>query len=82
MCADVATECNKAGGNPDFCSHMAGLAKQFELDRDSAIDRNTYPKIVDAYEYYTNRRYGGENLHAGGQVCFSQFAKSALKHWQ
>ena len=82
MTDDVATECRKAGGDPDFCSHMAGLAKEFKLNWDSSIDRNTYPKIVDAYERYTDRRYGGENLHAGGQVYFSQFAKSALKHWR
>lgn len=82
MTDEVAIECKSACGDAEFCSHMAGLAKQFGMGWDSSIDRNTYPKIVAAYESYTGRRYGGENLHAGGSVHFSQFAKSAYQHWR
>lgn len=82
MTYDVATECRNAGGSPEFCSHMAGLAKQFGMEWSSVIDRNTYPKIVAAYESYTDRRYGCENLHAGKTIHFPQFAKSALQHWR
>lgn len=81
MTDDVATECMNAGGNAEFCSHMAGIAKQFDMEWDKTINRTTYPKIVAAYEDYTGRRYGGENLHAGDTIHFSQFVKSALKHW-
>ena len=82
MAGDVATKCAEAGGDPNFCSHMAGIAQQFGMDWNSTIDRRTYPKIVAVYEEYTGTRYGGENLHAGKEISFSQFANSALEHWR
>lgn len=74
---DVGTECMNAGGNAGFCSHTAEIAKQFDMKRTDTIDRKTYPKIVAVYEDHTGRRYGGENLHAGDTIHFSQFVKSA-----
>lgn len=78
----VAIEAAKAGGDKDFCSHMEGIAQQFNIDWNSQIDHRTLPKIVAAYETYTHKRYGGENLHSGESIYFSQFVKSALEHWR
>lgn len=79
--ADVWTEAKNAGGDPTFCSHVAGIAKEFNLDWGSTVDHRQLPKIVDAYERYTHKRYGGERLHSGKTIYFSQFVKSALEHY-
>jgi hypothetical protein len=79
--ADVYTEAKNAGGDPTFCSHMAGIAKQFNLDWNSQVDHRQLPQIVAAYEQYTGKRYGGERLHSGDTIYFSQFVKSALQHY-
>jgi hypothetical protein len=78
---EVARKTEAAGGNPEFCSHMVGIAKKFNLDWDSSIDHILLPKVVDSYEGYTKQRYGGENLHSGKTIHFSQFVKSALEHY-
>ena len=78
----VADKAKAMGGDKTFCSHMEGIAQQFNVNWDSKIDHRTLPKIVAAYEEYTGRRYGGENLHSGKTIVFSEFAKSALKHWR
>lgn len=79
--SDVATKAAEAGGDPNFCSHMAGIANKFGLEWDSEVDHRLLPKIVAAYEDYTDKRYGGERLHSGDTIYFSQFVKSALEHW-
>ena len=78
----VADKAKDLGGDKEFCSHMEGIAQKFDMDWDSEIDKRTLPKIVAAYEQYTGRRFGGENLHAGKKIYFSQFASSALEHWR
>jgi hypothetical protein len=79
--ADVYTEAKNAGGDPTFCSHMAGIAKEFNLQWTSTVDHRRLPQIVDAYERYTGKRYGGERLHSGDTIYFSQFVKSDLEHY-
>jgi hypothetical protein len=79
---DVAAKAKEAGGDKHFCSHMEGIARRFALGWDSKLDHRNLPKIVDAYELYTGRRYGGENLHSGKTIYFSQFVISALEHWR
>lgn len=80
--SNVADEAAKAGGDKNFCSHMEGIAQQFKMDWTSEVDHRTLPKIVATYESYTGKRYGGENLHSGETIYFSQFVKSALEHWR
>lgn len=78
----VASEVAKVSHDKTFCSHIIGIAKKHNMKWDSEIDKNTYPKIVSDYEHFTGQRYGGENLHAGKTIVFSQFVKSAMKHYR
>ena len=80
---DVATGVNsKYSAKKDFCSHIIGIAKAHHInDFDQTIDHLTLPKIVTSYEQYTHKRYGGERLHAGKTIKFSQFVKSAFEHY-
>jgi hypothetical protein len=78
----VFDKAKEAGGDSTFCSHIAGIAQQFNLGWDSSVDHRLLPQIVAAYEQYTGKRYGGENLHSGDTIYFSQFVKSALEHWR
>jgi len=78
----VAEHAKDAGGDPNFSSHMEGLAQEFNVEWTSEIDHRLLPKIVGAYEQYTGKRYGGENLHSDETIYFSQFVKSALEHWR
>ena len=78
----VAEEVAKVSNNKTFCSHIIGIAKKHNMKWDSDIDKVTYPKIVSSYETFTHQRYGGENLHAGSKIKFSQFVKSAKEHYR
>ncbi len=78
---DVNDKCIASGGDGVLCPIMETVADEFRMDWRSEIDRRTYPKIVARYEELSGRRYGGENLHAGQTIYFSQFVKSVIEHW-
>lgn len=79
---DVEDKCRESGGADELCPIMQQVADEFGMDWLSDIDRRTYPKIVFRYEELSGRRYGGESLHPGAKIYFSQFVRSVIKHWR